>query len=81
MQVRRGQIAGNPLSMKPRHHETIKLGRAFSGVTPPPVAPPARLDRRTTPATTGTKLSIKSELSSFQEGRGDDDMANERDRR
>jgi hypothetical protein len=59
----------------------IAMKRAFSGVTPPPVAPPARLDRRTTPAITGTKLSIKSELSSFQDGRGDGDMANGRDRR
>ena len=59
----------------------IAMKRAFSGVLPLPFAPPARLDSRTTPATTGTKLSIKSELSSFQDGRGDDDMANGRDRR
>jgi hypothetical protein len=43
--------------------------------------PPARPDRRTTPAATGTKPSIKSELSSFQEGRGEGDMANGQDRR
>ena len=51
------------------------MNRAFSGVTPTPVAPPTSPDRRTAPAAVGTRLSIKSELSSFQEGRGKDDMA------
>ena len=59
----------------------IAMKRAFSEVTPPPFVPPARPDRRTTPAATGTKPSIKSELSSFQEGRGEGDMANGQDRR
>ena len=54
------------------------MKRAFSGVTLSPLASP---DRRTMPAITGTKLSIKSELSSFQEGRGEDDMASGQDRR
>ena len=57
----------------------IAMKRAFSGVTLLLLLD--RLDRRTTPATTGTKLSIKSELSSFQEGRGEDDMAKGQDRR
>jgi hypothetical protein len=45
----------------------IATKRAFSGVMPPPfVLVCTNPDRRTTPATTGTKLSISSALSSFQ---------------
>ncbi len=54
----------------------IAAKRALSGVTPPPLAIP---NRRNTPAATGTRLSIKSELSSFQEGRDGDDMAKGQD--
>jgi hypothetical protein len=47
--------------------------RAFSAVTGPA---PARPDKRTPPATTGTKLSIKRAASGFQEGRSEGVMVN-----
>ncbi len=56
----------------------VAMKRAFSGVTAPPLA---SADRCTTPATIGTKLSVRSEANSFQDGRGTGDMANGQDRR